>query len=81
MVVTAFEGHAVHESVSEKATNGFDMKEPIGQHPKRAVLDPKLSNALLLPVKDSHVPPQSVRVKPLLRNTLKKKEKKERVRM
>jgi hypothetical protein len=37
MVVNAFEGHAVHESVSEKATNGFDMKEPIGQQPKRPV--------------------------------------------
>ena len=60
--------------------NGFKvgcaMNVPGEQHPKRAVLDPKLLNALLLPVKDSHVPPQSVRVKPLLYNTLKKKEKK-----
>ena len=45
---------------------GFAMNVPGGQHPKRAVLDPKLSNALTLPVKDTHVPPQSVRVKPLL---------------
>ena len=45
---------------------GRAMNVPGEQHPKRAVLDPKLSNALLLPVKDSHVPPQSVRVKPLL---------------
>ena len=45
---------------------GFAMNVPGEQHPKRAVLDPKLLNALLLPVKDSHVPPQSVRVKPLL---------------
>jgi len=37
--------HAVHEPVSEKATNGFDMKEPAGQHPYRAVLDPR--NSLL----------------------------------
>ena len=49
------------------------MKLPAGQHPKRAVLDPKLLKALLLPVKDSHVPPQSVRVKPLFENTLKEK--------
>ena len=66
MVVNAFEGHAVHESASEKATNGFDMKVPGEQHPKRAVLDPNSLNALTLPVKDTHVPPQSVRVKPLL---------------
>ena len=75
MVVNAFEGHAVHESASKKVTNGFDMKEPIGQHPKRAVLDPRLLNALLLPVKDSHVPPQSVRVKPLLENTWMEKNR------
>jgi hypothetical protein len=77
MVVNAFVGHAVQESASEKATNGFDMKELIGQQPKRAVLDPNAWNALLYPVKDSHVPPQSVRVKPLFLNTLKKKKKKE----
>ena len=69
MVVNAFEGHAVHEPATEKVTNGFDMKEPIGQHPKRAVLDHRLLNALLLPVKDSHVPPHNVRLKPLLKNT------------
>ena len=74
VVVNAFEGHSVHESASEKATNGFDMKEPIGQQPTRAVLDPKSSNAFIdflycVPVKDSHAPPQSVRVKPLLWST------------
>ena len=63
--------------------NGFKvgcaMNVPGEQHPKRAVLDPKkLLNALLLPVKDSHVPPQSVRVKPLLEKTGKKKKKKQR---
>jgi hypothetical protein len=54
MVVNAFVGHAVHESASEKATNGFDMKELIGQQPKRAVLDPKLEtvNALVLSLPD-----------------------------
>ena len=54
MVVNAFEGHAVHESASEKATNGFDMKEPLGQQPKRAVLDPKLAtvNALVVSLPD-----------------------------
>ena len=57
--------------------NGFKvgcaMNVPGEQHPKRAVLDPREANALLLPVKDSHVPPQSVRVKALPRNTLKQK--------
>jgi hypothetical protein len=53
------------------------MNVPGEQHPKRAVLDPKLSNAF----KDSHVPPQSVRLKPLLKNTLNKKKKKDRVKM
>ena len=54
MVVNAFEGHAVHESASENATNGFDMKELIGQQPIRAVLDPKLEtvNALVLSLPD-----------------------------
>ena len=70
VVVNAFEGHAVHELASEKATNGFDMKEPIGQQPKRAVLDPKLVtvNALVLSLSDKacHAPPHNVRVKPLL---------------
>ena len=37
VVVNAFEGHAVHDSATEKATKGFDMKEPIGQQPKRPV--------------------------------------------
>ena len=50
--------------------NGFKVgrakKVPGEQHPKRAVLDPNSLNALTLPVKDTHVPPQSVRVKPLL---------------
>ena len=50
--------------------NGFKvgcaMNVPGEQHRKRAVLDPKEANALSAPVKDSHVPPQSVRVKPLL---------------
>ena len=49
--------------------NGFNvgcaMNVPGEQHPKRAVLDPKEVNALSLPDKDSHAPPQSVRVKPL----------------
>jgi hypothetical protein len=65
MVVNAFEGHAVHESASEKATNGFDMKELIGQQPTRAVLDPRLLNALSAPARDCHAPPHNVRLKPL----------------
>ncbi len=72
MVVNAFNGHAVHESATEKATNGFDMKEPIGQQPTRAVLDPRLLNALFAlfaPVKDCHAPPHNVRLKPHNRNT------------
>ena len=80
MVVNAFGGHAVHESATEKATNGFDMKELIGQQPERAVLDPNSLNALTLPVKDTHVPPQSVRVKPLFLNTLKTNGKNKCVR-
>ena len=44
------------------------MKEPAGQQPKRAVLEPLLSvvNALGEPDKDSHLLPHKVRVKPLL---------------
>ena len=68
-VVNAFEGHAVHESASEKAANGFDMKELIGQQPERAVLDPRLLNALFVPVRDCHAPPHKVRLNPLLKNT------------
>ena len=64
MVVLAFKGHAVHESVMEKTTNGFDMKEPIGQQSKRAVLDPILKNALFV-ARDCQAPPHNVRVKPL----------------
>ena len=48
---------------------GRAMNVPGEQHPKRAVLDPKLSNAFTEgtePDKDFHLPPQSVRVKPLL---------------
>jgi len=45
---------------------GFARIVPGEQHPKRAVLDPRLLNALLVPVKDSHALPQSVRVKTLL---------------
>ena len=62
MVVNAFEGHAVHELACEKATNGFDMKEPIGQQPKRPVDVKPLS----LPGWDCHLPPHNVRLKPLL---------------
>ena len=42
------------------------MNVPGEQHPKRAVLDPLLLNALKVPDKDSHLPPHNVRVKPLL---------------
>ena len=52
-------------AVENGSALGKDMYVPGRQHPKRAVLDPKASNALSLPVKNSHVPPQSVRVKPL----------------
>ena len=45
---------------------GFAMNVPGEQHPKRAVLVPKFENALLASVRDSHSPPHSVRVKPLL---------------
>ena len=69
MVVNAFEGHVVHESATEKATNGFDMKELIGQQPERAVLDPRLLNALFVPVRDCHAPPHKVRLNPLSTNT------------
>jgi hypothetical protein len=60
-------GQASQAVVVENGFNvGFAMNVPGEQHPKRAVLDPKEANALLLPVKDSHAPPQSVRVKLLL---------------
>ena len=78
VVVSAFEGHAVHESASEKATNGFDMKEPLGQQPERAVLDPRLSNALFVPVRDCHAPPHKVRLNPLLKNTAREGATKKR---
>jgi len=41
------------------------MKVPGEQHPKRAVLVPNWANAAYV-VNDSHAPPQSDRVKPLL---------------
>jgi hypothetical protein len=47
--------HCEHEFVSVNgATNGLDMKEPAGQQPRRAVLDPKLAavNALVLSLPD-----------------------------
>jgi hypothetical protein len=50
------------------------MNVPCRQHPKRAVLDPVSLNAFEVPGKDSHLLPHNVRVKPLLRNTLKKKK-------
>jgi hypothetical protein len=56
--------------------NGFKlgcaMNVPWRQHPKRALLEPLLLNALEVPDKDSHLLPHKVRVKPLLENTLKK---------
>jgi hypothetical protein len=52
---------------------GFAMNVPGEQHPKRAVLDPRLLNAPNHPDIDSHAPPQSVREKPLFVNTLKNK--------
>jgi len=49
--------------------NGFElgwaMNVPGEQHPKRAVLSPVSLNAFAEPDKDSQLPPQSVRVKPL----------------
>ena len=45
---------------------GFAMNVLGEQHPKRAVLVPNDENALLVRVRDSHAPPHSVRVKPLL---------------
>jgi hypothetical protein len=51
------------------------MYVPGEQHPTRAVLDPVSLNAFKVPGKDSHWPPHKVRVKPLLRNTLKKKKR------
>ena len=44
---------------------GSAMNVPGEQHPKRAVLVPTCENAFLVPVRDSHAPPHSVRVKPL----------------
>jgi hypothetical protein len=44
---------------------GSAMNVPGEQHPKRAVLLPKDENALEDPVRDSHLPPHSVRLKPL----------------
>jgi len=64
MVVNAFEGHAVHELASEKATNGFDMKLPGGQQPYRAVLEPVLPPVQSV-LKVVHLPPHKVRLKPL----------------
>jgi len=61
--------HCEHELVTLKElTLGPDMKEPAGQQPWRAVLDPRFANALLSPVIDSHAPPHNVRVNPLLKN-------------
>ena len=54
---------------------GFAMNVPGGQHPKRPVEVNQPAGT------DCHCPPHSVRVKPLFMNTLKKKKKKERVRM
>ena len=42
-----------------------------GQHPYLAVLDPRISNALLVSVRLSHVLPHNVRVNPLFLNTAK----------
>ena len=62
-------GQAAQAVASENGCRlGCAMYVPGEQHPKRAVLVPKLSNALVIPGKDSHVPPQRVRVKPLLKN-------------
>ena len=55
-------GHTLQELSAENpaasSKNGFDMKEPLGQHPNRASLfDPRF--------KDSHLPPHSVLLNPL----------------
>ena len=51
-------------------TKGFNsgdaMYVPAPQQPYRAVLKPRLLNALLPPIKDNHAPPHKVRLKPLL---------------
>ena len=46
------------------------MNEPAGQHPKRAVLLPLLSDVRQKSFKASHRPPHNVRVKPLLKNAV-----------
>ena len=66
-------GHSIHNVASLNGISiGFVRYDPAGQQPRRAVLDPRLSNALIelpsvsLPVRDSHAPPHNVRVNPLL---------------
>jgi len=59
---------------SNGALFGFAMNVPGEQHPKRPVVAKKL-----MPDKAAHWPPHKVRVKPLSRNTLKKKQSIENV--
>ena len=61
-------------AVENEFSLGADMYVPGRQHPKRAVLEPLLLNALGVPDKDAHLLPHRVRVKPLLTNTLYKKK-------
>ena len=71
-------GHSIHNVASLNGISiGFVRYDPAGQQPRRAVLDPRLSNALIelpcvsLPARDSHAPPHNVRVNPLLKKTNK----------
>ena len=61
----------VAESNGSSFKNGSAMYWLTGQHPYLAVLDPRLSNALLVLVRLSHVLPHNVRVNPLCVNTAK----------
>ena len=71
VVANWLEGHVEHAFASTNGCNsGFDMYDPEGQHPNRAVLlvdwlDPRPYKKLLLPVNDDHVLPHNVRLKPL----------------
>ena len=63
-------GHFIHSVTSLNGISiGFVRYDPAGQQPRRAVLDPRLLNALFEPVRDSHLPPHNVRVNPLLAKT------------
>ena len=63
-------GHSIHSVASLNGISiGFVRYDPAGQQPRRAVLDPRLLNAFLVPVRDSHAPPHNVRVNPLFKKT------------